>query len=249
MIEKLWNKYCTQEQIDSFISANPVINKYSSEFYSFLEQDIKDMLDTGDFSNDQLIPSAFDFAIEYFTKYDIELSKGHSKEWAKTYSSSMEHAPHPFNQAYLFVKDMNRDKARKELEIHCNAIGADDLYTKHFIYLMENGEGSNDPGQQALLYSKHYKEQINIGRSELYAHQFSDEIASGESLQHASVFAKYYEIAILEKRTTGYAFNFANTIREFVANQFQSNYDFENDDYFKHKLAGIKTEFETKQFK
>lgn len=248
-MEKVWNKYCTQEQIDSFLSANPVINKYSSEFYSFLEQDIKEMLDTGDFSDDQLMPSAFDFAIEFFKKYDIEISKGHSKEWAKTYSASMEDAPHPFNEAYLFVKGMNRDQARNELEIHCNVIGADDLYKKYFIYLMENGEGSNDPSQKASLYSKHYKEQINIGRSELYAHQFSDMIASGESLQYASVFAKYYESAILEKRTAGYAYNFADAIGEFVADQFQSNYDFENDDYFKSKLSEIMKQFESKQFK
>jgi len=88
-----------------------------------------------------------------------------------------------------------------------------------------------------------------MGHSELYIKQYNDCIEEGLSELYASSFAKYYEIAILEKRTNGYAYNFADTVGEYVANQFSPKDDYENDDLFKEKLMEIKMEFETKQFK
>ena len=83
------------------------------------------------------------------------------------------------------------------------------------------------------LYIKHYKECLEEGFSELYA----------------TTFAKYYEMAILEKRTTVYAYNFADILGEFVTNQFSNKADFENDDHFKGKLEEIRKDFETREFK
>ncbi len=85
--------------------------------------------------------------------------------------------------------------------------------------------------------------------SELYTKQYNDCLAEGLSELYARSFAKYYEIAILENRTTGYAYNFADAVGEFVANQFQSKDDYEIDEYFMDKLKEIMKEFETKQFK
>ncbi len=85
--------------------------------------------------------------------------------------------------------------------------------------------------------------------SELFNQQYKDCIEEGLSELYARVFAKYYEIAILEKRTEGYAYNFADAIGEYVANQFSANDDFEKDEAFKSKQSEIRKEFESKQFK
>lgn len=84
--------------------------------------------------------------------------------------------------------------------------------------------------------------------SELFNHQYKDCLEEGCSELYARVFAKYYEIATLEKRTEGYIFNFADAIGEYVSNEFSSKEDYENDEHFKRKFAEIKKEFETKTF-
>lgn len=86
-------------------------------------------------------------------------------------------------------------------------------------------------------------------KSELFMKQYNACLEEGHSEFYARIFAKHYEIAILEKRTEGYAFNFADALGEFVSNKYSSKDDFENDESYKETFNEIKKEFETKQFK
>ena len=161
---------------------------------------------------------------DYFHKYNTELQKGHSEEWAKIYAESIEDHSHAFNDSYLFIKKGDPAKALKELKIHCKAMGGDEFYTKHFITLMEKGEALSDPDKQAALYSRIYKEEVEKGKSELFADTYSDLVAC-EEYTEVYCFAKAteYEKTIGAGQSKEYADAYASRIANYIANQY-SNY-------------------------
>ncbi|MBK9300652.1 MAG: hypothetical protein IPN14_08610 [Bacteroidetes bacterium] len=175
--------------------------------------------------------AAINFAVEYFDKYEVEIQKGHSKEWSDLYAESIEGHPHAFNDAYIAIKEKNPEKAIEELKIHCMAIGGDELYTKHFIFLMESGGALSDPDKQAARYSAIYKEQIALDKSEVFAHEYADLMAEDEfSESYCFIYSKYIEESILNGKSEIYAKSLASKMADYYGDQYSLSRDIAYDE-------------------
>ena len=245
----LSSNYYSKEKLISIAKENNISEKFFEEFINHVEKDKQEMPNDIDLGENEISQSAVDFALEFFTKFNGELQKGHSEEWARLYSESIEEHPHAFNDAYLAVKKTNPEQAQKELEIHCKAVDGAELYTKHFIYLMENGEAFRNPDNQARLYSKIYKEQIEKGESDLFAHKYADLMATEEYIELGCFSeAKEYEKSINAGLSEVYAEAFASQISEYIANYYP-NYRNEKTDTILYKIEKQKIEKQLEHLK
>lgn len=249
-MSELSDKYYSKKELFEIAMEKQIPEKYFEDFVAFVENDIKQMVDDAELDEDEIGIAAIDFAVEYFEKYDIEIQKGHSKEWSHVYAVSGERHPHAFNDAYTAIKEIDPANAKEELILHCRNMGGDDLFTNHFIYLMENGEAFSDPDKQAEEYSAVYKEQIKLGKSEIFAHEYADLIAEGEYVEvYCFWYAKIYDESIQKGKPKDYAQLYADKIGGNYADYYgryieDKEYDTDSHDFNERNILGYMNAWE-----
>jgi hypothetical protein len=217
---KLIDKYFTKEEQINLSKEHYIPEIYYNDLISFIEKDIQTLIDLGNSDINEIRQATISEASDYFKKFDNEIQKGHSIEWSSFYAESIED---PFTETYKHIKKINPELARKELEIHCKAMKRDDLYTKIFIYLMDNGFAFDNPDKMAETYSKIYKEQILAGKSEIFANKYADLIVVDKYKNFASfVEASEYEKAFNATKLKEYAYDYSEAISDFIVRHFSS---------------------------
>lgn len=240
----LSDKYYSKDELLRIAAERGIKKVYFDELIPFVEKDIQEMTNDGDLPENELGTIALNFAVEYFTIYDKEVQKGHSSEWAKLYAESIEEHPHAFNDTYKAIRSINPEKALEELKVHCRCMGGDELYTKHFINLMEEGEGLSNPDKKASLYSKIYKDEIQKGNSPLFSHEYADNMAEEEYTElYCYSLAKEFEQAVNQGKSKEYAGAYACRIADYIANYCVSYKDALTDELYWIEKAAIEKQF------
>lgn len=238
----LSDKYYSREELIQIALVNDIPEAFHNEFIVYVEKDIQEMTDEKIESESNIKRSATILAIDFFRKYLEELKKGHSEEWARMYANNGEDHENAFEQTYSSIKETNPEKAIEELKIHCKAVGGDDLYTEHFIYIMNNGMALKEtgPDEQASVYSKIYKEQIEIGRSKIFSHYYADLMAWNQDSE-LSCFAEAseYETALSFGKSEFFAFKYAKEMSDYIANHYFTYEEALESPYYKLKKREI----------
>ena len=229
-MSELSDKYYSKKELKEIATEKHIPEKYFTEFIVFVEKYIKQMMDDEELGEDEISIAAIDLTVEYFCAYESEIQKGHSKEWSNKYAEYNGEHLYAFNNAYEAVKKIDSKKAKEELEIHCRAVGGDSLYTNYFIYLMENGDALADPDKQAAIYSAIFKQQIALGKSEVFAHEYSGLMADDEYSEiYCLWYAKTYDKCIQKGKPKEYATLYADKIGSYYSD-FYGRY-FEDDEF------------------
>lgn len=225
----LSDEFYSREELINKAKENNIPEKHFEEFIKCVEKDLQQMTEDGDFTKAEMKENTIGFSVDFINKFDKELQKGHGEEWAKLYAGSIEEHMHAFNDAYRTIREKNKAEAIEELNIHCNYVGADEDFTRHFIHLFENasGVGEPSPDEQASTYSRIFKEKIKEGKSELFANYYADlmaEFISANKINELGCYAEAaeYEKAINAGHSVGYALNYANEMADYIANYFNS---------------------------
>ena len=249
-MSELSDKYYNKKELLEIAKQKQIPEKYFEEFVAFVEKDIKQMTDDAELDEEEIGIAAIDFAVEYFDRYGAQLQKGHSEEWSKIYAQSIEEHSHAFNDAYQSVKENDPSKAKEELKIHCRSMGGDDLYASHFIFLVENGETFSDPDKQAAIYSSIYKEQIALGKSQVFAHEYGHLKASGnDSDDYCLWYAKSYDECTKKGKSKEYAERYSNRMghyyEDYHARYFEDEeIDNENHEFNERNILGYMNAWE-----
>ncbi len=83
------------------------------------------------------------------------------------------------------------------------------------------GECLDDPEEKAEVYSKIYKEQVFLGKSEIFAHHYASQIAFAFNNEaYCFSFAKYFEEAIQNGKSEQYAFSYACTSADYYGENY-----------------------------
>lgn len=198
-----------------------------------------------------------EFVIEYSTKYikiySEQIKAGFSIEWSKSLAKSnwMEIEKNSTANAYYTIKEIDKIRAAKDLKLYCKLKEADEIFTKHFISLMEQGEGNSEPSaeEQAAEYSKIYKQQIDEGKSVIFANKYADLMASDEYCELGCyVEAIEYEKAINAGYSESYATHVSNDLSEYIANHYEKYEQSLNDVYMDREREKIEKEYEHLKF-
>lgn len=172
-----------------------------------------------------------DWAINYVEKYiqifSEQVNLGHSYEWSSTFANEVFDYQDELARAFAFdaIFEKDEEKAISDLRIFCNQINADELFTKQFIYLMQEGIGHEEPNaeEQAHNYCVIFREQIKKGKSEIFAHRYAD-LSSCKYYTdiYCFAYAIEFEKLIIEGFSEEFASTFATNIAEYIANHFDT---------------------------
>ncbi|MFN9115398.1 MAG: hypothetical protein ACK5XN_35530 [Bacteroidota bacterium] len=242
MLQSIQDKF-SREELELIVRRHQISAAYLDDFLFFLEYELKQESDE-EYNVEKSKSEAVKLAIEDFRLFEAQIEKGHGKQWAQLYAISIEEHPHSFNRAYREIKEIDAIKSKEELIIHCNAMGGDEYYTKHFIFLMENGAALSDPDKQAARYSAIYKEQIALGKSEVFAHEYADTMASCEYREiYCYAYARCYDQAVNDGKSFSYAKAIAAHIAEYYANNYSRTSEIEYNQFDLLNESKIKEQY------
>ncbi|WP_212002628.1 hypothetical protein [Chitinophaga sp. HK235] len=240
------DQYYTPTQLSEIAKENNIPDAFYDDFISILIQEIISFHEEDSWQPEEIKKYSVKFAVDKTLKIIALKKAGHSERWITLYINSSEEHQHAFNDAYQEMCKTDPAQALEELKVHCRALGVDQYYQKHFIYLMEEGEGAArpDPDEQSSLYSKYFKEQLKKGKSEVFAHQYADLKAGKEYVEeYCYRFANAYDVAIQNGKSDKYAYIYANKIGDYYADYYgryreDRDEDDDNNKFSERKILG-----------
>ena len=184
-------KYCDSQKVYLF-AINNIPENLIIMFFDYFEETLLQIVEKNELNENEYFVAAIDVAKEYVLNYEREIQLGHGDAWALKIAKIAlnEDYESAFTLTYREIKEKNKDFANRELEIYCKATNRSELFTKHFMYLIQQVVSFPDSINQASRYEKVYTDQINSGKDNLFAHHYADSIADGYSHNHSFEFAK-----------------------------------------------------------
>jgi len=245
---ELIEKYFNTEKIKKIAIEKKYDEISYNEFIRFIDITLADDIRLNslevDYENDIL-----EFVAGYMDCFTKEREKGYSVEWAKEYAIQVlyENGEHAIAYAYETAKEHSPEQAQADLKLYCITTRRDELFEKHFKYLLEvdvpNAEIPIE--KQAEEYSRIYKEQIKKGSSEIFANHYAD-LKASDIYSELGCYseAKEYEKAILAGYSKAYASAFAMDISEYIANNCSSYKESIEDVLVKIEKKKLETELQ-----
>lgn len=215
------NPHYTNEQLMEFAKKNNIPDYLHADFVDRVAREKGELSKEG-WQPEKIESDSIKFALEDTLKIDSLIKKGHIKAWAELYVDSRDEHQNAFNYAYRELKKINPAQAIEELKVHCRSTDGDEYHQKHFIYLMQQGEAAAEPcpDERAAIYSKAFKEQLQQGRSEIFADQYADLKAGQYAEEYCFHFAQAYDEAIQKGKPKDYASLFADKMGDYYANYY-----------------------------
>lgn len=163
--------------------------------------------------DEKMEKACIECANDYIRYYVEEREKGHSHNWANYYALGCVSG---FDEYELIhdVLDKLEDKEEKdrELTIHAKSINKEPLFVERFKDLVE-GQCDNI-GKKAEEYCCAYRKCIEEGKSDIYAHAYSEAVNMDYYKEFCVIYAESYEQAINQGMSDSEAFGFG----KFVTN-------------------------------
>lgn len=128
---------------------------------------------------DQICESALFFTLDYVDTFFQQIAEGHGKEWSRFFAKSPEEGDKRVYDAYVELEKVDYDLAQKEIRVMVDKLSDDELLKKYYLFLFEIGEGGSNPFEKSKIYAATYKTQIELGKSEMFAHEYSRLMAKG----------------------------------------------------------------------
>ena len=203
------------------IHAEYFIAQYEKAFEDFNE--CQDWEDENESVKDHTLKFCLKYYLPVFLKY---LKIGNSPIWANEIADSAEDESVAIVQTYQKLKKENPEEAKMDIEVYAKSLSNDELFLKYYLFLMEH-DCVLDVEERAFNYVKIFKEQIVIGKSEIYSHEYADCRVSSEkyAAKYCECYAFAYEKALKEGKTEEYSRVFADRFGSFGCGNF---YDFIN---------------------
>lgn len=212
---ELIKKYFNIEDIEKYITVSKMDSQALNIVIDFFERAINDFIEDGIMEVEQedcknyILTTSKKLAIHFENQRKL----GYSHAWCLQYAEKMCHNEDNKLLGWCFdaANDADPILAENDLLLYCKLKNADNLFIEKFVKWMKDGEGFANPDaeEQAEEFSKTYKKQKELGKSDVYASQYAN---------LASTF-QYHKIYIEE-----YAFIYDQSISEGKDEQYATVY-------------------------
>jgi len=171
---------------------------YNDAYKDFYEMN-KNYSDDQFEENESVRNEALSYTFIYFDSFLNYIKMGHGELWAekmaiKNYEDEIYAM---YYDAYLKIKDENPELAKEEILNYCNYLKGDEYFKKYFLSLFEENEIHDEAIKVAFNYSIIYKDQINRGVTDPFAHEYAQIKASD---CYTDDYCKAFALSIIEKR-------------------------------------------------
>lgn len=224
IIEKYIGKKYFEEKVQKF-SGN---GEFEEVFTSFLAKFLTEVEEDNAIEKEDTPTTLLNVPNDYIDCYIDCRQKGFSKIWSTTRADLkiMFDEDNSVFKCYEDVSEVNKEEALKDLHVFCELKNGDKHYTDFLIdYIINNGYSERPIEELAADFSKIYKKQLEIGKSEIYANTYASLIAEdhyheiycedyaliydqsltlGKSEEYAEQYAKKYASELVDvKRRAG----------------------------------------------
>ena len=231
----------TETELIAIFKEKGIDEKYFDRFLTYYKRDFEGILEMykdyndDDFQKGESVQSLALFSITMYIDCIMkEIAKGHGDEWAFSLAKCDFYNDRSRNLVYEDLKKLNPDLAKKELLILSKSYNEDQYFEKYFINLYEDGSGYDNCANRARKYSEIFKNQLAIGKSEVYAHEFAILISDGvDDFFYADKYASSYEKAINKGKSidsaSQFAFEYVKEMRQIIKTKIINNDEELND--------------------
>ena len=216
MEDKRWRP-SEVELIEIFNKQN-IDQKYQTKFVDYYNYCFDDMYsdyedwENSDWEEDESIhKSAMNVTGMYFEKYLKLTANGHGEEWAHYLAHTAEHGETAVFYTYDEILGIDKELAKKELDVYVKSFGEDQYFEKYLQVLFEEVADPKGRIKSAREYSKIYRKQLQEGKSEVYAEKYADLMAGTDFHEiYCEDYAIAYDNAIAENKSERYATLYAD---------------------------------------
>jgi hypothetical protein len=143
-----------------------------------------------------------EITLDYSEKILEQINIGHSVKWSYLVADNHIGGEQALFKAYHKLKFDNPELAKEELLIHCKFLNADEIFTNYLFIVFDKKLDIEHPIQRTKDYENCYNEQIELGKSAIYAHQFADLFISKKyTEEYCKSFANRIEWEIKEGKS------------------------------------------------
>lgn len=215
----------TNEELIEIYSSNKGDDIYSEYFikqYEFAygvfdeDQDWEDI-------NESVEAHTLNYCLNDYLSHFLKCIKnGHGPVWADKFAYNIM-GNEVATLTYQEIMKENPELARFEINIYCNSLSNDDIFKNYYLFLIEK-QCFRRTEQRTIEYVKIYKEQIDIGKSDFYAHHYADLRVSskGFTVLYCEAYTITYEKALNENKSIEYAELYAEKLGSYIANHCSS---------------------------
>ena len=188
--------------------------------FSQLREDYKDYteedwLEEGDSVQERTL----NLALDYIVLFLKSIEKGHGLEWSNLIADYCEVDETIYYHVYSDLEKINPTLAKNEIKILANSISDDENFQNHYLYLFEEGAKPENRIDVAKKYSELYKQALQEGKTNIYAHQYADLMSEGESHKiYCEEYAFAYDKAKKQNKNDEYANLYADIYSEALVN-------------------------------
>lgn len=181
----LIDKYINKEKIELIAKEKNFDKETLQEFIRFLDYHLEqaDRMGFDDFEDNDPISSIVEYVCEYIDEFIKEKNNGYSLLWLKEFVHRKldDFDKHEVSWAYYEVRKIDPEQALRDLNLYSKLTNRDYLFVRHFTYLIKIEVLNATPSieEQSIAYSSLYKEQINNGKTDVFAHQYADLVSEG----------------------------------------------------------------------
>jgi len=182
--------------------ADQFLQKFKDEYFEIYNEFVGNVKTDGSEDDLKYLNEAKNDAswltLERIKHFMEEINSGHSEEWASLIISGIlydgeEDYGDAIRDAYYELAKKDRELANREIKIQSKAFGEDKHFERYFVSIFTDDYLSEKPIEFAKNYSDCYKKLIEKGESEIYAHHYADQNASG---QYAELYCDKFAYAM-----------------------------------------------------
>lgn len=192
--------------------------EYFLKFYEVAFQEFilsNDWEDEDESTEEHTLKFCLEFYLPFFIK---SLKEGHGAIWSDKIANLVESVKdstittylveNPFLYAYDEINKENPELAWKEINVHCNSLSNDEIFKRYYLFLIKN-HYKRDMENKIFNYAQKYKEQISLGKTEVYAHEYAHLRTEVNDEIYCEEYAFAYDKAISENKSIEYAIEYA----------------------------------------
>lgn len=181
----------TSAQSKSLGLCNSIAADHLGDFMSWIEEGIT--------QREQQQPKTVITWLTEYMEYVKQVKLGHVQLWAKIYAQNFEAYESALALADASLRQYTPEDADRELTLHYRALERNQPYIDYVLHQFRNENGFEQPERKAFNYFKRYTQQLSLGKSEQFAHHYSEYLITldqpcPESLSHARIHAAKQEI-------------------------------------------------------
>ena len=241
-MSELTDPFYNRKQLIDIAIENQMDEKYHYRFIEMIGHCMQELYDDNDSDESDRGVIAVRQTLAEMRFIILELEKGHSESWAIIYSLSFAKDSEKVLDTFYELRRDYPNSAREQLSLHVKSLGKDDLYNKHLIFIINEGSYKSYSGllEEAQIFSKTFKQQKDIGKSDLFVEKYSELIAEGNCGElYAFSFATLQEEAIVDGKSEGFAYKYAKELANYVSSNYKNFDEALGDEFFKLKISEV----------